>query len=190
MLTAAQDLAIDEAHPVRQALTLDRVACSTYAQWFDRGVQMADAGDVLAIDVTDTAVIAVVRSASMPGGYAVDLAVDASGDVQAGCDCPVRERHRILWCKHRIAVALLLLGRPPLPRGADAGVALPFASGRDPRNVPVPWTVVATDGKVRHITRSQGRDRTPACGQVGQFFPATSDRPLCRRCLAKHRTDR
>lgn len=188
MLTAAQELVLDRSHPVRAAIDAASIAERTYDKWFDRGLEMSANGDVLAVDVSDTAIVGIVRSASVPGGYAVEMRLDSAGRLQASCDCPVHERHRILWCKHRVALALVL-GHVTVPRRRPDGTfALPFPSGRDPYDVPVSWTLVAGSGAVRHLSRGGGGARSPrrpACGQAGEFTAATNDRPLCRRCVAK-----
>ena len=201
--TISSEMTIERTHPLAGALNIQVIAAATFPDWYERGRQIVDMRPVVAASTTDTGVFALVSSqaADAEHAYSVQLDVRDDGTLEGCCDCPISERHALAWCKHRVALALIVYStacgdRPVYDAESSPGWAVigagSFATFDKAANLPVASTWVTPGGSRRHIGTWGGRYPKPArCGQLldGDRRRGTRDMPLCVRCAEHYRNE-
>jgi hypothetical protein len=171
-------------HPLAASLSLQAIAGMTFDAWFVRGSELATELElaVVAVRWSEDSVAALVGSSTGESAYTVQMWVGPDGRPAASCECPVHHKHRVTWCKHRVALALTFLGQVHVTSEVSQ---LRFATFDTLENLPLERTGTIGSGRVRHLrpgrlTRPQ---RHSTCGLAdGPLEVATSALPLCGRC--------
>jgi hypothetical protein len=202
-------IALPEAHPLAGRFTLATIVAHTYDRYFERGARLACSEPTIVISANERGFAALVQSAAGETAYTVRMDEGEDGGlIRSSCDCPISDKHRLVWCKHRVAVALQLSGLDAsymvlgavermsgngalAPLAPALGTGRRFAEAIDPLDdLPLSWTYTSGEASTRHLRRATGRSRSPEdralCG-AGGLNPAHRDAELCRRCAASHK---
>lgn len=197
----SSELTILPTHPLVSALDTRTIAGLTFPVRYMHGSYLATSQAVLATSTTCTGVFALVAAQAAAGEYAysVELDVRVDGRLDSSCDCPAGDNHRVAWCAHQVAVALLVLdtaaGRTPVT--GDDGLAQAhavtdegaFEQFNRAEDLPESASWITADGGERHIavreatTRKMSRCGLPLGTDLG-CHRGTPGTPLCARCRA------
>jgi hypothetical protein len=179
------------AHPAAVALgSLADIAARTDDARFDRAVDLVDGLVVVLCRAAGDEISVIVRSGAA-SCYVTAFFVDTTGVVQASCSCKDSDGHLTIWCKHRVAVALMLLERRE--GGVQLSVVRPATAPPSAHDLPAYRWATRVGDRARHIRGRQARRGSgiiavlcggvaPAGAPVFELGLVTMSQDVCAAC--------